>query len=524
MANSPKHNPPRKLILSKKASIVILLFFLNFFFFSFTYYLHHYPSLSFTFQSHDHHHHHLHLTLAHPNSFSKLPFSSKIWPILPSYLPWSPPSSTLYSCEAFFGNGFSKTYTLYPRLSSNSVKSTNSWFRCHYSGTLRSSICEGGRVLMDPTKIRMSTGGERIEEVIGRSDDDELPSFEKGSFRLRRKGVKKKHAFSKEFLDKIVHQGQILKHTMKDLFQSMDVVDDNQDDFNCSQWVEEPTLLLTRFEYANVFHSYTDWYSAYVSSKVTGLPTRPNVIFVDGHSKTQLEDTWEALFSSIRFAKNFTDPVCFRHVVFVPLGYETAWFKGLNQHIDCRGASARTLWANPDDRKTARLSEFGEMIKAAFDFPVDTPRKPKSSEYNVLFVRRENYLAHPRHGGEVESRLSNEQEVFDSLKSWASNYSQCNINLVNGLFGHMPMREQIRAVEDASVIIGAHGAGLTHVVSALPESVILEIISSQFQRPHFQLISQWKGLEYHAINLSGSSANPVKVIERLKKILRSIGC
>lgn len=88
---------------------------------------------------------------------------------------------------------------------------------------------------MDPTKIRMSTGGERIEEVIGRSDDDELPSFEKGSFRLRRKGVKKKHAFSKEFLDKIVHQGQILKHTMKDLFQSMDVVDDNQDDFNCSQ-------------------------------------------------------------------------------------------------------------------------------------------------------------------------------------------------------------------------------------------------------------------------------------------------
>ena len=88
---------------------------------------------------------------------------------------------------------------------------------------------------MDPNKIRMSIGGERIEEVIGRSDDDELPSFEKGSFRLRRKGVKKRRAFSKEFLDKIVHQGQIMKHTMKDLFQSMEVVDDNQDDFNCSQ-------------------------------------------------------------------------------------------------------------------------------------------------------------------------------------------------------------------------------------------------------------------------------------------------
>lgn len=382
---------------------------------------------------------------------------------------------------------------------------------------------------MDPGKIRMSVGGERIEEVIGRSDEEELPVFEDGAFRLKRNGEEKKKkkrvkALSKRFLDAYVSEGEILRHTMRELFQSMELVEDD-DDFHCSQWIEEPTLLLTRFEYANVFHTYTDWYSAYVSSRVTGLPTRPNVVFVDGHSKTQLEETWEALFSSIRFAKNFTGPVCFRHAVFVPLGYETAWFKGLSQHIDCHGASAKSLWANPDDRKTARLSEFGEMIKAAFDFPVDSPRRLKpTSEHNVLFVRREDYLAHPRHHGKVESRLSNEQEVFDSLKTWASNYSQCSVNLVNGLFGHMPMREQVRAIEDASVIIGAHGAGLTHVVSALPQTVILEIISSQFRRPHFQLISQWKGLNYHAINLSGSSANPAKVVDRLKRILKSIGC
>lgn len=49
------------------------------------------------------------------------------------------------------------------------------------------------------------------------------------------------------------------------------------------QWVEEPTLLVTRFEYANVFHTVTDWYSAYVASRVTGLPHRPNLVFVDGH-------------------------------------------------------------------------------------------------------------------------------------------------------------------------------------------------------------------------------------------------
>lgn len=51
------------------------------------------------------------------------------------------------------------------------------------------------------------------------------------------------------------------------------------------QWIEEPTLLVTRFEYANLFHTVSDWYSAYVASRVTGLPSRPHLVFVDGHCK-----------------------------------------------------------------------------------------------------------------------------------------------------------------------------------------------------------------------------------------------
>lgn len=238
-----------------------------------------------------------------------------------------------------------------------------------------------------------------------------------------------------------------------------------------------------------------------------------------------MEQTWNALFSSLRYAKSFSGSVCFRHVILVPLGYETVLFKGLSEDIDCQGASAQELWQHPDDHKTARLSEFGEMIRASFGFPVDRHRVSRpTSGHSVLFVRREDYLAHPRHGGKVQSRLSNEQEVFDSIKSWASNHSECKLNVVNGLFAHMPMKDQIRAIQDASVIIGAHGAGLTHIVSATPKAIILEIISSEYIRPHFALIAKWKGLEYHAIYLEGSYARPGVVIEKLSSILRSIDC
>lgn len=240
------------------------------------------------------------------------------------------------------------------------------------------------------------------------------------------------------------------------------------------------------------------------------------------HHQTQLEETWVAVFSSIRYAKSFSGPVCFRHAILSPLGYETAFFKGLTEHISCQGTPANTLLRNPDERKTSRLSEFGEMLRAAFGL-LDLPTKPPSG-HNVLFVRREDYLAHPRHNGRVQSRLSNEQEVFDAIKDWAVNYTKCKLNVVNGLFAHMSMNEQLHAIQEASVVIGAHGAGLTHLVAATPDTIVLEIISSLYRRPHFSLISQWKGLEYHAINLAGSYARPPMVIDELSSIVSSLKC
>ncbi|CAA7021092.1 unnamed protein product [Microthlaspi erraticum] len=393
-------------------------------------------------------------------------------PILPSYLPWTPPQKNLPSgsCEGYFGNGFTRRVDfLRPR------GGEGSWFRCFYSETLKSSICEGRNVRMVPDRIVMSKGGEKLEEVMGRKEEDELPEFREGAFevaeeisrlsfnRNRRIGGGGS-VISRRLVNEYIEEGGIKRHTMRDLVGSIRAV--GTEDFVCEEWVEEPTLLVTRFEYANLYHTVTDWYSAYVSSRVTGLPNLPHVVFIDGHCTTQLEETWTALFSGIRYAKNFSKP----------------------------------------------LSVF----------------RSTTSVHNVLFVRREDYLAHPRHGGRVQSRLINEEEVFDSLHRWVASGStglaKCRINLVNGLLAHMTMKDQVRAIQDASVIIGAHGAGLTHIVSATPNTTIFEIISVEFQRPHFELIAKWKGLEYHAMHLWKSRADPTAVIEKLKEILKSRGC
>ncbi|XP_010913170.1 beta-1,2-xylosyltransferase RCN11 [Elaeis guineensis] len=484
---------------------ILFLFALNFVSLAFYFLLHPRPSFS-------------PKTLT-PPSFPAL----KPWPSLPSFLPWSfSPPPPAHSCEAYFGHGFSRRIDL---LRSSSSAGGGGWFRCYYSETLATSICEGGRIRMDPGRISMTDGGEALETVMGREEEDELPKYEPGAFEIEagEEVIGRADRRVVDELDRYLPRKGVHIHTMRALMRSMRLVDPGK--LECTQWVDEPTLLVTRFEYANLYHTVTDWYSAYVSSRVTNLPNRPNVVFVDGHCKSPLEEAWEALFSGVRYAKNFSGPVCFRHAIMSPLGYETAIFRGLTNRITCRGTSAPILQENPDTQKTARLSEFGEMLRAAFGLLGDgnLPTMP-SAGHNVLFVRREDYLAHPRHSGRVESRLSNEQEVFDAIKNWADDHKKCKINVVNGLFGHMHLKEQIRAIQEASVIIGAHGAGLTHLVAATVDTIVVEIISSQYRRPHFASISEWKGLEYHAINLAGSFAMPADVVNKLSSIMGSLGC
>jgi hypothetical protein len=41
----------------------------------------------------------------------------------------------------------------------------------------------------------------------------------------------------------------------------------------CQRWVETPTLFVTRYEYANPYHTMGDWYNSFQDQQIFG--TRP---------------------------------------------------------------------------------------------------------------------------------------------------------------------------------------------------------------------------------------------------------
>jgi len=82
-------------------------------------------------------------------------------------------------------------------------------------------------------------------------------------------------------------------------------------------------------------------------------------------------------------------------------------------------------------------------------------------------------------------------------------------------------REMVRAKVVAAL---AHAEEAVRTFDGSSRELLVILISSMYRRPHFALISQWKALEYHAINLPGSYARITDVISELSNILTGLGC
>jgi glycoprotein 2-beta-D-xylosyltransferase len=83
-----------------------------------------------------------------------------------------------------------------------------------------------------------------------------------------------------------------------------------------------------------------------------------------------------------------------------------------------------------------------------------------------------------------------------------------SITVVEGLFAHLTFSEQLKEIRESSIIVGAHGVGLSHLLFSRPQkTAVLELMSSYYMHPHFQFMSQWMGIEYHKIEMTSSEVD-----------------
>eukprot|EP00466_Bigelowiella_natans_P005276 jgi/Bigna1/71744/fgenesh1_pg.16_\ len=139
-------------------------------------------------------------------------------------------------------------------------------------------------------------------------------------------------------------------------------------------------------------------------------------------------------------------------------------------------------------------------------------------------IFRRDYLAHPRAGaGRTTRKISNEMQVVNVLSRLKDDSnSNCSSLLVrleseneenkwsiefrSMSLESMPFKKQVEVVSRQNILIGVHGAALSHVLWMKPGSDLIEITSGGYSgRFHFEFFATWAGLRYRKVQVQGGN-------------------
>ena len=233
-----------------------------------------------------------------------------------------------------------------------------------------------------------------------------------------------------------------------------------------------PRLLVLRYEYANFFHVVTDWYNAFLVQRFLDLPS-VSVILADGHPATPLDAGWPTLFGDVtRISTLMPRAARFERLVLPPLGWDSA----LLAH------RARAL---------PLAEDFRRFVLGAHRLTVDAPRRP--GPLRVTLVRRDDYRAHARsRPGQLRRKLANEAALVAALQALG------DVVVRVATFEELALREQLALVVDTDVLVGMHGAGLTHALFLPASAGVAELfpISQSPRTRHFRSLARWRRLFY----------------------------
>lgn len=379
------------------------------------------------------------------------------------------------------------TYGLKPR-STTAPKTTDDYRYCPYNRpyprpqhacvvdpTTKIPYCQIETLQINVDKVDMkAAGGEPLSTVMGQAEGDEFPRYQKGAFVTAGNDVKLADDRSNFFY-------------LNDVVSSLVV---QRGDLRCSERVPGLTLMITRYEYCNAYHTMTDWFNAFLS-----LPDTPGgnvtVVFLDGHAQGKLDEVWSHLWGKVMYVKQLAPGgVCFDHVTFIPAGY------------------ASVLWSR--GRAFPGLKPCPSMMEAFVKFVVEGYRLQSIPKQlgRVTIIDRMPYLAHPR------SKPHDAQRMILNFNELAS-----SLRMVEGVtevqvvrFEGMTFEEQLRTIRETHILIGNHGAGISHLLFLQDDSFVLEF--AQAASDMFVEFARWKpNVKHILLNTLHTSVIPKRMID-----------
>ncbi|CAH1775751.1 unnamed protein product [Owenia fusiformis] len=322
--------------------------------------------------------------------------------------------------------------------------------------------------LIDMSKASGKRGGEEIKDVMNQKESKEYYTLLPGFFQLKCDEEVPNYTFSE-----INHLSQWL-HALElvPMFP------------RTNQTISEFTIAITRYEYANFYHTMTDFYNAFLLMRFFNhSPRDTNILFIDGHPIGALDPVWKTLFNSSEYVANIPKVVMYTDLTWGILGYSSP----MESH---------------DRVDIPYIEDFSNFFLKRYS--INNEEHLKCENLTISLIWRRDYLAHPRNPtGFVTRKIKNEKELVQIANEMYPSYTiqESQIDL-------LPMKQQLQYVSNSDILVGMHGAGLTHVLFLPKHAGLIEFYPNYWSaaNAHFQSLSKWRGL-HHIFWQNSNSSN-----------------
>lgn len=241
------------------------------------------------------------------------------------------------------------------------------------------------------------------------------------------------------------------------------------------------TFAVLRYEYANLFHQITDLYNVFVVCKLLRLdPSQVNILFFGRHRTGHIDKFWDNLFGEVERVEQFTQPVLFSDLIWAILGYNSP-------------VNFFSLLSLPF------VEEFSNFVLSQHK---SVGKKLRCDRIDILFILREDYIAHPNNpSGLISRKIKNSAAIVSAVEDAFPGHSVGTIQL-----DQYQMADQLKWISQTDILVGMHGAGMSHVLFLPSHAGVLELYPNYWPKTnrHFKAMARWRNLHY----LNWQNINP----------------
>eukprot|EP01067_Filipodium_phascolosomae_P007154 Filipodium_phascolosomae@DN5657_c0_g1_i1.p1 len=352
-------------------------------------------------------------------------------------------------------------------------------------------------------------GGEDILDVTLRPEVEETMVYEPGAWEPM-------HECRMNSDLSLFHQLRHLKY-MRGAFRNPPGVENP----NYDVIINKPVIALSRYEYANIYHTSADFYNVFLLLKELQLSAKDvYLLFLDGHPKGGLDPAWRVIFENqVGWIHQLTS--CRSGIVQCTqqqideeispgwINKRKALFKNLTYSGSSHECAVLARYQSPglEAKKcfgNKSVSEYRRWFLGSLGLSVVTV-STRSNQLMVTVLLRRNHLVHPRNpSGKTYRKFKNENgflstisKIVQSLNLEIQRNSSIKIQVQSHSFETITMREQLEIISQTDVFVGIHGAGLALTVYQPDDSSLIELLPQSHQLEFFEVMGSISGVHYY---------------------------